>query len=78
MNNEVNTSMIAPAEIEKRFAHHTPNEHQTVLYGELRKQFKSLAEYINANVPASRERSLALTKLEEGLMHANSGIARRS
>jgi hypothetical protein len=35
-----------------------------------------MALEILCNVPPSRERSLALTKLEECIMHANAGIAR--
>lgn len=35
-----------------------------------------LAHQIEGSVPDSREKSIALTKLEEALMWANAGIAR--
>jgi hypothetical protein len=39
-------------------------------------QTQSLAELYLMNVPPGRERSLAITKLEEAVMWANAGISR--
>ena len=40
------------------------------------KQTKELAYLIDELCPASREKSLALTKIEESIMWANASIAR--
>ena len=42
----------------------------------IRSKARGLAHYINKNVPDGREKSLAMTKLEECVMWANAGIAR--
>lgn len=63
-------------EIEKRFNYHPPKEGQPEKYQKLRDRIKSLAYYVFEVCPDSRERSLALTKLEEAVMWANAAIAR--
>ena len=62
-------------DIEKRFTYHSPKgrEHR---FQTLRDNAKSLAYEIKKQCPDSRERSLALTKLEEVIMWANASIAR--
>ncbi len=68
----------AMTEIRVRFTYHPPSADQIPVYEALRKWALSYAQLIIENVPNCRERSLALTKLEECVMHANSGVARRS
>lgn len=63
-------------DIERRFTYHPPKEGQPAKYGRLRDYFKELAYVIEAECPDSRERALALTKLEEAVMWANAAIAR--
>ena len=63
-------------EIQHRFTYHQPHGDQPRRYITLRGQGKALAELIDTLVPDSREKSLALTKLEEAIMWANAGIAR--
>lgn len=58
------------------FSYHSPKGTQAERYPKLRAQARALAELIIDEVPKSRERSLALTKIEESVMWANSGIAR--
>lgn len=65
-------------EIERRFTYHPPKEGQPKKYAALRDKAQELAFLIDELVPEGREQSLAFTKLEEAVMHANSGIARRS
>ena len=65
-------------EIELRFTYHSPNPVQTQHYTVIRGRAKRLAETFAALCPDSRERSLAITKLEESVMWANAAIARRS
>jgi len=65
-------------ELDNRFKYHAPTKEQVEIYGEIRNQFRGLAEKLNAWLPESREKSLAITKLEEAVMHSNSCIARRT
>jgi hypothetical protein len=52
----------------------TPNEEQIERIESLRRTARGMAASIVANVPVSREQSLAVTKLEETLMWAVKGI----
>lgn len=62
--------------IEESFSYHAPNdEHQIARYQSLRAMAKQFAHLITAVCPASRERSLALTNLQQAVMWANSSIA---
>jgi len=62
-------------EIETRFRYHRPTVGQTARYVGIRTKAKELAETIDVNCPASREKSLAMTKLQEAVMWANASIA---
>jgi hypothetical protein len=63
-------------DLEKRFTYHTPVGNQPVRYESLRSATKALAYLILSTCPESREKSLALTKLEEAVFWANASIAR--
>lgn len=56
------------------FEYHAPTDAQIVVLQELREACKSLNDLILASVPSSRERSLAITKLEEVSMWANKAV----
>lgn len=62
--------------IDNNFKYHAPKDGQPALYQEIRDKAKGLAILIQSSVPESREKSLAITKLEESVMWANAGIAR--
>lgn len=62
--------------IENNFTYHKPDEDQIKEYNDLRNKAKEFASIINATCPDSREKSLAMTKLEEFVMWANAAIAR--
>lgn len=64
-------------EIELRFTYHAPKGNQPERYEVLRVIAKTLALEILELVPESREKSLAITHLEQAIMWANAGIARR-
>lgn len=64
-------------EIETRFSYHAPKPGQPEKYEALRSKAKELAYLIDELCPPSREQSLALTHLEQAIMCANAGIARR-
>ena len=63
-------------ELENRFTYHAPKEGQQERYERIRYKAKILAAYINERCPESREKSLALTKIEEAVMWAIAAIAR--
>lgn len=64
-------------DIENRFAFHAAttqekrDEHTSV-----RQNCRRLADFINESVPDGREKSIALTKVEEAMLWANAAIAR--
>lgn len=64
-------------ELAIRFTYHPPSGDQPRRYEDLRRNGYTLAGLIVASCPESRERALALTKLEEAIMWANAAIARR-
>jgi hypothetical protein len=64
-------------EMDKRFTYHAPKGDQPERYVSLRNKARELAEMIVSLCPESRERSLALTKVEESVFWANASIARR-
>lgn len=67
------------ADLTKRFTYHPPKgPEQQNKYHRLRQIAFEFAEYINWSQPDSREKSLAITALEEAVMWANAGIARNS
>ena len=62
--------------IERSFTYHKPDGDLIGRYEEIRARAKELAYLIDGLCPPSRERSLAMTKLEEAVMWANASIAR--
>jgi hypothetical protein len=62
--------------IKNNFRYHAPKEGQIGIYEIIRTQGRDMVECINYHCPASREKSLAITKLEEAVMWANAAIAR--
>lgn len=69
--------MVTRNELERRFSYHPPKEGQAERYEALRAKAKELAMLIHNSCPESREKSTALTRLDEVVMHANASIARR-
>jgi hypothetical protein len=63
-------------DLENRFTYHAPKENQILRYNALRKRALQFAIDINVACPDSREKSLAIKKLEEFVMWANAAIAR--
>lgn len=60
----------------KRFTYHAPKEGQPEKYEALRDRARNLSFLIEDLCPESREKSLAITKLEEVVFWANASIAR--
>jgi len=62
--------------LDNNFKYHPPTVDQSVRYEQIRLQAKVMATAILELCPPSRERSLALTQLEDAIMWANASIAR--
>lgn len=63
-------------QIENNFCYHAPKEGQPEKYEAIREKAKELAYLIDQECPGSREKSLAMTNLEQSVMWANAAIAR--
>jgi len=68
--------MIEKKDLENRFTYHPPTITQQQKYENIRKNLKWIAELINEMCPDSREKSLAITHLEEVSFWSNASIAR--
>ncbi len=62
-------------QIENTFTYHRPFGNQPQRYEDLRNEAKSLAKTIQQACPESREKSLAITSLQQAIMWANASIA---
>ncbi len=69
--------MIKYEELETRFTYHTPNENDIEFYRIIRSMAADFADHVNEFVADSREKSIAITKIEEAVMWANAARARR-
>lgn len=63
-------------ELERRFTYHAPKGNQPARYERIRAMAKNFAYALDQMCPDSREKSLALTHLEDATMWANASIAR--
>ena len=62
--------------IDNNFTYHPPKEKQLIKYNAIRNQAKYLAGMILDYCPDSRERSIAITNIEQCVFWANASIAR--
>lgn len=62
-------------QIENIFKYHAPKEGQQEKYEQIRSHARALAHVINKSCPDSREKSLAITNLQQTTMFANASIA---
>lgn len=65
-----------PYDIEHIFKYHSPKDNQPERYEKIRAKAKELAVLYLDNCPDSRERSVALTNLEQSVFWANASVAR--
>ena len=63
-------------ELANRFTYHAPRGDQPVRYEGIRAKGMLFALEVFGSCPESREKALALTKIEEAVMWANAAIAR--
>jgi hypothetical protein len=67
---------IDQAEIDRRFTHRAPGPERTGLHEEVRDVYKAAGGELSDLLPESREKSLAITALEESGFWAQAAIAR--
>ena len=61
--------------LDKIFTYHAPKGDQPERYVALREKGKALAELVESVCPDSREKSLAITSIQQAIMWANASIA---
>lgn len=66
---------MTTAQIENMFTYHAPFGNQADRYEVLRAEARNFATLINTCCPESREKSIAITKLQECVQMANAAIA---
>jgi hypothetical protein len=67
--------MFTEDQIKNIFTYHKPKADQPERYEKLREGARLLAQGINELCPESREKSLAITNLQQAVMWANASIA---
>lgn len=69
--------MIDIEDLNNRFRYHQPKDDATrEMHADVRYECFRAAEKFNRTLPDGREKSLAITKLEEAMFWANAAIAR--
>lgn len=68
---------MEPSDIEHRFKFHAASRQEKAdEHTSARQNCRALADHLNGLLPEGREKSLAITKLEECMFWANAAIAR--
>lgn len=62
-------------ELDNIFTYHPPKGGQSEHYKRLREEAHAFASHVNTLCPESREKSIAITKIQEAVMFANAAIA---
>lgn len=68
--------VIGEEELGHRFGYYAPDDDRAQRHAVIRLNCLDLALSIDTNVPEGREKSVAITKLEEVMFWANAAIAR--
>lgn len=63
-------------DIKNRFTFHAATPEQAAIYEEIRGRALAYALWLDETLPESREKSLALTYLDQAVFNANASIAR--
>lgn len=67
---------ITDADLRDRFTYHAPTPETIPLFEEIRASGLTMARAVLNRTKPGREQSLAITKIEEAVMHANAALAR--
>lgn len=62
--------------IKRDFSYHAPDAEKIKRHEDVRSELRRVAHFIDKSAPDSREKSLALTHLEEVMMWTNAALAR--
>ena len=66
-----------PSDIDNRFAFHAPpDDEKRNAHASVREHCRALATFLNESLPDGREKSLAITHLEETMFWGNAALAR--
>jgi predicted secreted protein len=69
----------SPADIAHRFAFHpATTEEKRDAHTSVRQHCRDLADFLNDKLPEGREKSLALTAVEEAMLWGNAALARQN
>lgn len=64
-------------ELANRHAYHPPTSDDVIeLHEAIRKNTLELSAWLNTQLPESREKSQALTDVDNAMLHANAAVAR--
>lgn len=70
---------MTPEDIENRFAFHAATTaEKRDAHTSVRQTLRRAADYLNDTLPEGREKSLAITHLEEAMFWGNAALARQS
>ncbi|MFE1070985.1 hypothetical protein ACFW5W_07115 [Streptomyces sp. NPDC058783] len=70
---------MSPADIEHRFAFHAATtDEKRDAHTSVRQACRRLADHINETCPDGREKSLAITAIEEAMFWGNAALARQT
>lgn len=64
-------------DMDKVYSYHPPHPENAAKFVAMRDEGRKMAELVMQHCPVSRERDIALTKIEEAIMWANAAIARQ-
>jgi hypothetical protein len=67
---------VDTSDLDNRFSYHAPDEKNVEQHQSVRNNCLALAKEFDQQLPDGREKSLALTKIEEVMFWANASIAR--
>jgi hypothetical protein len=76
--NEYKENTMDQETIDNNFTYHKPMPTDLIKFERLRNMAKEYSELVNELCPDSREKSIAITKIEESNMWSNASIVRDS
>ncbi len=69
--------MIDPDELAIRHRYHPPTSDAVIeLHEQIRERTGALSQWLNEQLPESRETSQALADMDNAMLHANAAVAR--
>jgi hypothetical protein len=63
-------------DLKNRFKYHVPDDQKKIVHEHVRAKLLEFALWLNEEIGDCREKSLAVTSLEDAMMWANAAIAR--